>query len=822
MSLLSSFLPALLLFNLIRAIPLENIVFSNQIRRGIRSGSQPSSPHHDHELLYCVESPDATLRLGPPSSHTPSFHNLPPQYNSLHQLDPSGPNTELSLGNIPSSSQSHSKGSEPPSLPFENRSAFNHFHRSCFVPYQRSSKKSLDRWNWVLPLTNQAAPVHGKNCNNELSSQPFWVTSLEAREGILKDNSALELDLSDYLFSASKKQGEEITATISPEDDRGKKQNSGEPSCVLQSRNQAQMHVPELAQAADHQELLAWSSTSEDGKTTAPGELNEARENVQSFVRPRGWPSGGRQAYPKVLVSVSEYGHGIATPHSSKNSRKTAIGQMEPHKKSANKPLSVQPKRMKTARDRAGTAKTKSVSAPDQTDTSVRLSNDRGKKVVEQVDSDEETSSSEDNLKEKGNECLEERRRRAVVSLYKVAAEREAQSLGEVHIANFLASMHVMLESQNKDFKVVRRISNFIKTSLVQIGLHAQLYKKIGTTGRRTLKSVRQEGFDFLKYFWKLLLTNEGDPHSPFNGIERKVDISKLLQTAKERLQNKKNGSKPEAPAWAATIAFVRVHWDDHKWTRRQQLIINNNVLLLGFECNMNVAPLIEGRALRPENLVSKRRSVNLFRNAQRSSVLYFEHLWEKAVSNGYCLSLRDFLNEISGSSRKRVSPLTKLCPEIIEKRIAYVVVASFVHIQLYVFFKKREQFSAANSSLKNKVFDILKQFWRLVLFKKWVKHHYPEFGDINVKPHVLKARKQLANPGGHLSASNVACWHGTEICLQFFWNQILGKAEKVFMNRKMTLLAGKGIQDIAGGKFHPENNMGSEEKLLLSSLFSS
>ncbi|MBW0515847.1 hypothetical protein O181_055562 [Austropuccinia psidii MF-1] len=151
-----------------------------------------------------------------------------------------------------------------------------------------------------------------------------------------------------------------------------------------------------------------------------------------------------------------------------------------------------------------------------------------------------------------------------------------------------------------------------------------------------------------------------------------------------------------------------------------------------------------------------------------------------------YNLSLQEFLRSMSRRYDKACTEFQNHDKYNILDRASYVIQASFIQIQQYKSMRLPPKLRKdAVENFDEKVFQLVKYFWELVLFDVGEPPSlWPKITEsIQASEEFPKARRALQNcKGGDETARN-ASWHASTFLVKWLWDHQLDVREKGAIN---------------------------------------
>ncbi|MBW0515849.1 hypothetical protein O181_055564 [Austropuccinia psidii MF-1] len=350
----------------------------------------------------------------------------------------------------------------------------------------------------------------------------------------------------------------------------------------------------------------------------------------------------------------------------------------------------------------------------------------------------------------------------------------------------------------NKD-SFCKRLSHILKESLVRSKIYVSSYQKMDAYGQMIFQ---KKAFEFLKYFWRLALTNEEESEVEYHNIQSPLLIPLYFQRAKTLFESQsKQYIDGESASWYGVQAFVDIHWSSGLNNIQKKLI---NIKARLFE----IEDLSDSHE---KSLFSK----NAFNSDQvKSFLISFFELWFSSNHHG---GLREISDEVMSDSfpsqiKTKGNALMKkfdfnlnffsryiaqryasegrnlesdLTWNAVIKRVSFALTASFLHIHFYASLGAESRLrNSAVTDFDKQSFQLQKYFWELVFCRsadppRDVNDIPPDLAD---SPAVQAARSSVEKDGTSEQRAETASWNATKFFVHWFWGEklILPKKNRI------------------------------------------
>ncbi|MBW0526617.1 hypothetical protein O181_066332 [Austropuccinia psidii MF-1] len=408
----------------------------------------------------------------------------------------------------------------------------------------------------------------------------------------------------------------------------------------------------------------------------------------------------------------------------------------------------------------------------DQTNDQMDTSHDELQKSIAQPDQSGKLNTENDPKIVNTNKISQ---KSLISQAYEKLGEKKSQVFRD-EIDAFLTSLQITYSSQTpkEDFvneNSFKQILFFvIKASLVRSEIYALLNGKLDGEQHEELRILQKDTFEFLRYFWKLALTNVEDEKNKYFHMKKDILTPTFLNKARRAF---------EAPAavdirgkwasWYAITAFVRMHWGADL-TEPQKRFITSEVLALRAvdHTDSNEGKLIEENLLNTNQIPEK---------TARAS--FFDHTMIKGTENLkiFDLNLADFVKSITERYENDGKMIPRIGPNNIKHRISYAITASFLQIILYATTGwGGELKEAADDRLPSKVFQLLKYFWELALFEEAdVPSDLHAIAPYLPKSYIFQeAKTKLKLHGPPYQKGEMLSWYTTKLVIRWLWGKEL------------------------------------------------
>ncbi|MBW0500239.1 hypothetical protein O181_039954 [Austropuccinia psidii MF-1] len=395
--------------------------------------------------------------------------------------------------------------------------------------------------------------------------------------------------------------------------------------------------------------------------------------------------------------------------------------------------------------------------------------------------------------------------REAVVArLYELVANDKHESL-RIDLNTFLKNVqHTYFHQRTTDRFVnmslfEKRLSFIMNASLLQNQIYAHLYHKVEVEESDALIKFQYETFDFLTNFWKSTVTLK----------EREYDHTKgnifnqYLETAKTFFESDNTNELSAALAsWKGTEAFVNCHWKE-QLTNFDKYSIQKKVLSLANKKGLPIdnysrytlqsqAYLDPTKTIEKDGLtVTKGDPSNISASLRRLTVQVYSIDLGEAALNECNIDLEEFLGMLSDMRQGWLATLKTTPNERILNRIAYVMKASLIKIQIYVSLIMGEHLRPDDmNNVGRKAFDLLKNFCKLALFGE----EDPISKYIKIKTStqdyraLLQVRKKLITDGRTAEKAESATWDTTKFFIRWFWDENLENYRRIQINDEIII----------------------------------